>query len=183
MSTASEVLAAQLRSPGFRTAEPGYEPDQVRDHLALTLEIVDGLERRLAEVVSRTRTAEEAAARAEAQSTTPAPDDDELLTVVFEGQRQADRLVADAEERATTLQRQADERIAELRDDSEVRRLAAAADDTRRRLLEAQAALEQVDDDLRAAAEATRQCRAAIRERLGAALADLSDMALVMERT
>lgn len=182
MSTVSEMLAAQLRSPGFRSTEPGYEPDDVLGHLASVHELVVGLERRIDQVRAQARAAEAAAERAEAHATVPAPDDDELLTVVFEGQRRADDLLAAAEHQAVTLEREADARIAELRDDSEVRRLAAAVEATRGRLERTQEALRQADDDLRTVAEATRRCRETIGDRLAAALADLTAMELVTER-
>jgi hypothetical protein len=183
MSTASEMLAAQLRSPGFRSAEPGYEPEDVLDHLAVVHDLVTGLQQRLADTTARAAAAEEAAARAEAHAPVPDPDDDELLAVVFEGQRTADDLVASAEERAAAIGREADARIAELRDDREVRRLTAAVEETRRQVDETLDAVRQLDDDLRSTAEATRHCRAVVDERLGAALAFLADIELVTEHT
>lgn len=172
-----------IASPAFRTAEPGYEPDEVDGHVAVAREVVADLQRRVHEVTERARAAEAAAIQAESHATVPAPADDELLTVVFKGQRQADDLLARAEEQAAARHHEADLRIAELRDDSEVRRLTAAVDDTRRRLHDAREALRRVDDDLRAAAEATRRCHTVLDERLAAAMADLADTELVTERT
>lgn len=172
-----------IASPAFRTAEPGYEPDEVDEHVAVVREVVVDLERRVDEVTAQALAAEAAAARAEAHATVPAPADDELLTVVFDGQRQADDLLARAEEQAAARHREADLRIAELRDDSEVRRLTAAVDDTRRRLHDAREALRRVDEDLRVTAEATRQCHTVVDQRLAAAMADLAETELVTERT
>lgn len=176
MSTVSEVLAAQLRSPGFRATERGYDPDHVRDHLAVVAGIVTTLERRIDQARAEAVAAESAAARAEAHSPAPAVDDDELLAAVFEGQRQADDLMARAEAEAARLRRQADERVAALCDETEVERLRTAVDEARRRLADSQAAVAQAGDDLEAAAEATRRCRTLIGDRLAAALADLAEM-------
>ena len=176
MSTVSEVLAAQLHAPGFRIAEPGYEPDGVNQQLVRIHGMVEALERQVAEVTAQARAAEEAAARAEAHAPAPAPDDDELLAAVFEGQRRADDLLAAAEDRVVQLRRAADDRIAALLDDSEVRRLATAVDETRRRLDETRDALDRVEGDLWAATEATRRCRVVIGDRLAAAMADLMAM-------
>ena len=176
MSTVSEVLAAQLRSPGFRATEPGYDPDQVRDHLAVVAGIVTTLERRIERTSAEADAAEVAAARAEVHSPAPAVDEDELLGAVFEGQRRADDLLARAEVEAARLRRQADERIAALRDETEIERLRAAVDEARQRLADSRAALAQAHDDLDEAAEATRRCRTLIGDRLAAALADLAEM-------
>ena len=176
MSTVSEVLAAQLRSPGFRATEPGYDPDQVRDHLAAVAGIVTVLERRIEQTLAEAEAAESSAVRAEAHSPAPPVDDDELLTAVFEGQRRADEVVAHAEAEAVRLRREADERIAVLCDETELQRLRAAVDEARERLAETQAAVVQADDDLQTAAEETRRCRTVIGDRLAAALADLAEM-------
>lgn len=177
MSTASEVLAAQLRSPGFRRAEPGYDPDQVVDHLGAVHSLIVGLERRTDELAAAVAQAEAAAARAEAEAPPPSLDDDELLKAVFEGQRQADELLARAEAEADRLAAQADARIAELRDDRELRRLAAAVDEARQRWTALREATTAAEDDLRTVDQATRRCRAVIDERLTAALLDLAVMA------
>lgn len=175
VSTASDVLAAQLRSPGFRTAPSGYDPDHVRDHLAAVHGLVATLERRADELDREVAAAEAAAARAEASAPAPpAAEDDELLAAVFEGQRRADELLARAEAEADRLLRQADARVAELRDDSEVRRLRHAVDAARQRWSDTHAAVEQAEDDLRTVAEATRRCRSVVRERLDAALRDIT---------
>ena len=176
MSTASEVLAAQLRSPGFRSAEPGYDPEHVRDHLVRVHDFVALLEQRIEETSAAAVASEAKALRAEAESPAPEPDDDELLALVFEGQRRADELVATAEAEAARLRREADDRIAVLCDQREVERLRAAVDEARQRLADTQAAVVQADDDLRAAADATRRCRTTIGDRLAAALADLAEM-------
>lgn len=172
----SEVLAAQLHSPGFRATEPGYDPDHVRDHLAVVSGIVATLERRIADTLSAAAAAESAAVRAEVAAPAPAVDDDELLSAVFEGQRQADEIVERGEAEAVRLVREANQRIAELRDETELDRLRNAVDEARRQVAETQAAVAQADDDLRTAAEATRQCRTAIGDRLAAALSDLAEM-------
>lgn len=176
MSTVSEVLAAQLRSPGFRATEPGYDPDQVRDHLAVAAGVVTTLERRIDHTLREAAAAEAAAARAEEDSPAPAVGDDELLAAVFEGQRRADDLAAQAEAEVARLQWEADERIAALRDETEIERLRAAVEQARQRLADSQAAVAQAHDDLEAAAEATRRCRTLIGDRLAAALADLAEM-------
>lgn len=178
VSTASEVVAAQLRSPGFRTAASGYDPDHVRDHLAAVHGVVATLERRIDDLSREVATAEAAARRAEADApAAPAAEDDELLQAVFEGQRQADELLSRAEAEAARLAREADARVAVLRDDSEVRRLAAAVEAARRQWDDMHAAAEQAEDDLRTTAEATRRCRSVIRERLDAALRDITSTA------
>lgn len=177
MSTASEVLAAQLRSPGFRRAEPGYDPDEVVDHLAAVHSLVVALEQRTDELTAAVAQAEAVAARAETDAPPPSLDDDELLKAVFEGQRQADELTARAEAEAARLERQADARIAELRDDRDLRRLAAAVDEARQRWTALRDAVAEAEDDLRSVDEATTRCRAVIDERLTAALLDLAVMA------
>lgn len=177
MSTASEVLAAQLRSPGFRRTEPGYDPDQVVDHLGAVHSLIVGLERRADDLAAAVARAEADAIRAEADAPPPSLDDDELLKVVFEGQRQADELLARAEADAARLAAQADARIAELRDDRELRRLAAAVDEARQRWTALREAISAAEDDLRTVDEATRRCRTVIDERLTAALLDLAVMA------
>lgn len=177
MSTASEVLAAQLRSPGFRRTEPGYDPDQVVDHLAAVHALIIDLERRADDLTAAVAQAEAAAIRAEAEAPPPSLDDDELLKVVFEGQHQGDELVARAEAEAHRLAAQADARIAELRDDRELRRLAAAVDEARQRWMALREAVAAAEDDLHTVDEATRRCRGVIDERLTAALLDLAVMA------
>jgi hypothetical protein len=178
VSSASDVLAAQLRSPGFRTAPSGYDPDHVRDHLAAVHGIFSTLERRVHDLTREVVAAEAAAARAEAAAPAPpAAEDDELLAVVFEGQRRADQVLAEAEAEAARLAREADARIADLRDDSEVRRLRDAVEVARARWSELDAAAEQGRDDLRTVAEATRRARSLLRERLDAALRDITLMA------
>jgi hypothetical protein len=176
--TASEVLAAQLRSPGFRTVASGYDPDHVRDHLAAVHGVVATLERRIDDLARDVAAAEAAARRAEADAPAPpAAGDDELLTAVFEGQRQADEILARAAAAAARLAAEADARVAALRDDSEVRRLGAAVEAARGQWSAVHEAAEQAEDDLRTAAEATRRCRTVIRERLDAALRDITSTA------
>ncbi|MBW3667629.1 MAG: hypothetical protein KY443_00330 [Actinobacteria bacterium] len=177
MSTASEVLAAQLRSPGFRRTEPGYDPDQVVHHLGAVHALVVELERRSDDLAAAVAHAEAAAIRAEAEAPPPSLDDDELLQVVFDGQRRADELLARAEAEAARLGDQADARIAELRDDRELRRLAAAVEEARRQWTALREAITEAEDDLHAVDVATTRCRAVIDERLTAALLDLAVMA------
>lgn len=168
------MLAAQLRAPGFRASEPGYDPEQVRDHLALVHGLVATLEHRIEEASGAAQAAEAAARRAEAD--TVVDPDDELLAVVFDGQRRADDLLAQAEAEAVRVLREADARVAELRDERELQRLRLDAEAARQRLAETQAAVEAADDDLRTVAEAVRRCREAVGDRLAAALADLAEM-------
>ncbi|HEX2038417.1 MAG TPA: hypothetical protein VHF47_01660 [Acidimicrobiales bacterium] len=177
MSRVSEVLAEQLRAPGFRTVERGYDQDGVRDHLAVAHALVTQLERAVADTERRAQEAEVRAARAEAGADVPSAHDDELLSVVFDGQRRADELVADAEVAAARVLREADERVAALRDDSEVRRLEAAAEERRAALARTEDEAAGLEDDLHVTGEATRACREAIGDRLAAALADLREMA------
>jgi hypothetical protein len=177
VSRVSEVLAEQLRAPGFRTAERGYEQEKVRDHLAVAHALVTQLERQIEEIEWRAEQAEARAAQAEAGVDVPPPQEDELLTVVFDGQRRADQLLADAEATVHRLAREADERVAALRDDSEVRRLEALAEERRLSLERSEEAVAAIEDDLHVSGEATRACREAIGDRLAAALEDLRDMA------
>lgn len=177
MSRVSEVLAEQLRAPGFRTAERGYDQESVRDHLAVAHALVTQLERQVKEIEWRAEQAEARAAHAEAGVDVPPPQEDELLTVVFDGQRRADQLLADAEATVHRLARQAEERVAALRDDSEVRRLEALAEERRLSLERTEEAVAAIEDDLHVSGEATRACREAIGDRLAAALEDLRDMA------
>lgn len=177
VSRVSEVLAEQLRAPGFRTAERGYDQESVRDHLAVAHALVTQLEREVDECEWRADQAETRAGQAEAGIDVPSPQEDELLTVVFEGQRRADELSAEAEATAHRLLRQADERVAALRDAGELRRLEAAAEERRLALERTEEAVATIEDDLHVTGEATRACREAIGDRLTAALADLQQMA------
>lgn len=177
MSHVTEVLAEQLRAPGFRTADRGYDPASVHDHLAAELAALTQLERRVEETTARAVAAEAAAVRLEAEADTPPAGEDELLTVVFDGQRQADAVVAEAEADATRRRQEADERIAALRDDSEVRRLRVLVEERRAQLAATSAAAARTEDDLVAAAAATRACRETVGERLAAAAAGLRAMA------
>lgn len=183
VSRVSEVLAEQLRAPGFRTAERGYDREHVRDHLAVAHALVTQLERQMAEIEWRAEQAEVRATQAEAGVDVPPPQEDELLTVVFDGQRRADELLADAEATAHRLLREADERVAALRDDSEVRRLGALAEERALTLARTEDTVAAIEDDLHVTGEATRACWEAIGDRLAAALADLQEMATSTERT
>jgi predicted nucleic acid-binding Zn-ribbon protein len=180
----SEVLAEQLRAPGFRTVERGYDQESVRDHLAVAHALVTQLERAVVELERRADDLEGRVARAEAGMPVPEPEDDELLAVVFDGQRRADELAADAEAAAVRVLQEADERVAALRDDSERRRLAALVEERQAALAEVEEVVAGIEDDLHVTGEATRACREAIGDRLAAALADLREMATsTTERT
>ena len=181
MSRVAEVLAEQLRAPGFRTVERGYEQDGVRDHLAVAHALVTQLERRIAEATARADDLEARVAEVEATGTTPPPEEDELLSVVFDGQRRADQLLVDAENTVARLAREAEERIAELRDETERERLRALLVERREELRHTEEAVRALDDDLHVTGEATRACREAIGERLATALTHLTTMST--ERT
>ena len=183
VSRVTEVLAEQLRVPGFRTAERGYDQESVRDHLAVAHALVTQLERDVIDVEARAERAEARAAHAEAGVDAPPPEEDELLAVVFDGQRRADQLLADAEATVARLRHESDERIAALRDDSEVRRLRAEVEERQSALERVEETVAGIEDDLHVTGEATRACREAIGDCLAAALDDLRDMAASMERT
>jgi len=172
VSRVAEVVAERLRAPGFRTVQRGYDPDNVRDHLAVAHALVTQLERQVVETERRADALEAQAARAEV----PVSEDDELLAVVFDGQRRADELVADAEATAAQLLRAADERVAELRDDSEVRRLRAEVEERQAALERTEDVVAEAEDDLHVTGEATRATLDAIGDRLAAALNDLREM-------
>lgn len=170
----SEVLAEQLRSPGFRTVDGGYDSEAVRDHLVLAHGLITRLERDVEEFQARALAAEAAADTAEAHAPpAPSAEDDELLRVVFEGQARADALLAAAEAEAARLAAAADERVAALRDDTELARLRALAAERAAAAARVQEAVAAAEDDLRAVAEATDACRRVVGDRLAAALADL----------
>lgn len=181
MSRVAEVLAEQLRAPGFRTAERGYDQDGVRDHLAVAHALVTQLERRIAETLARVDEVEARVAEAEATAAPPPVEEDELLAVVFEGQRRADQLLVDAENTVTRLARETEARIAELRDTSERERLRALADAHRADLDATEAAVRELDQDLHVTGEAVLACREAVGDRLAAALTHLASMST--ERT
>lgn len=138
--------------------------------------LVTRLEGDVEDFQTRARTAEEAAARAEATADLPAPEDDELLLVVFDGQRRADALVEAAEAEAARIHRAADDRIAVLRDDAEVVRLRALVAERAGATAAAVEAVAAAEDDLRAVAEATEACRRVVGDRLAAVLDDLRRM-------
>jgi hypothetical protein len=181
MSRVAEVLAEQLRAPGFRTAQHGYDQDGVRDHLAVAHALVTQLERRLADTSARADALEAQVAEVEATHSAPPPEEDELLAVVFDGQRRADQLLVDAENTVARLARETDARIAELRDETERERLRALAAERQAELEHTEEAIRGLEDDLHVTGEATRACREAVGEQLAAALTHLTTMST--ERT
>lgn len=181
MSRVAEVLSEQLRAPGFRTAGRGYDQDGVRDHLAVAHALVTQLERRRAEVLARAAEVEVRLAEVEATTASTPPEEDELLNVVFEGQRRADQLLVDAENTVARLARETEEHIAELRDETERQRLRALVEERRAELDRTESAVRDLEDDLHVTGEATLACREAIGDRLAAALIHLTSMST--ERT
>jgi hypothetical protein len=151
----------------------GYDEDAVRDHLTTAHGLITRLERDVDEFEARAVAAEQAAARAEAAVPVPTVENDELLRAVFDGQARADALVAAAEAEAARIEQEADERIAVLRDDTEVALLRARVADRTEALADLEERVAAAEDDLGAAAAATEECRRVVGERLAAALRDL----------
>jgi cell division septum initiation protein DivIVA len=181
MSRVAEVLAEQLRAPGFRTADRGYDQDGVRDHLAVVHALVTQVERRIAETERRADDLEARVVEVEAVNAAPPPEEDELLAVVFDGQRRADQLLVDAENTVARLTRDTEARIAELRDETERERLRALVAAKQEELEHTEAAVRTLEDDLHVTGEATRACREAVGDRLAEALTHLTSMST--ERT
>jgi cell division septum initiation protein DivIVA len=116
-----EKLAEQLRDPLFRTAESGYDPDDVRRWLDEAAARLAGLEARVAKVEAKAERAERRAAMAQARAASAEAagsrtGDVALLDeVVLAGQRQAEEVVSSAHAEAARLRVEAVERAAAAR--------------------------------------------------------------------
>jgi cell division septum initiation protein DivIVA len=170
-----EKLASQLHEPPFRTADRGYDPDDVQALLSVVAERLAVLEDRVATAEVRADRAEARLVRARRQATGQVLPAEELAEAIRAGEREADDVRAAGAGRSDAVRAAAKARVEAVRREAEMPELRARIEATRQEAAATVARRDRLGASLDAATSAVASSRRAILDGIGEVLEELKE--------